>query len=542
MKENLVKKPSCISRTGAFDGVKTLKAHLVSARGISGLLDRYYLYAPNRRHPQTGAHCGLGRRDKTPNTAGPGTVRFGFPFKSALGRLPWVVSLRTRSLSTPLVVFYHQIEDRRPRLRLVSLWEEPARGESNKQRKKQFGGNSNVARPRRARTRAALRRALPPGRMSYVPSECQVLIYIKLDYNESNDFDGATRGHVCGGDDARSGIATALCIVRRKEGEEGKKRKREREMWRESLERGQGREPELGDGIETGIVYKMARALMLMAMLDAEENRSRCLETSRLRRQLRFEAAAQLSEPEFQAHYRLSKELFLLLCSELKPLMERSRRHTKISVECKVLTALAFYASGSNQKPVGMNYLHALSQSSVSNSIKEVTQALNHPTILNKYIKFPQTCQERNVIIDGFYNEFGFPGDSGYPLRPWLLTPVTDATPHTATAHYTSLHCKTRNVIERCIGVLKARWRCLLAHRVLHYNDKTVAKMINACVVLHNIANRARLPVDFPSDEISRDSSRQVAPSVPPNNLDMNLDGGLQTRNFVIQRLWNWRQ
>ncbi|GBP59069.1 Putative nuclease HARBI1 [Eumeta japonica] len=78
-----------------------------------------------------------------------------------------------------------------------------------------------------------------------------------------------------------------------------------------------------------------------------------------------------------------------------------------------VLTALAFYASGSNQKPVGMNYLHALSQSSVSNSIKEVTQALNHPTILNKYIKFPQTCQERNVIIDGFYNEFGFPGILG---------------------------------------------------------------------------------------------------------------------------------
>ncbi|GBP40341.1 hypothetical protein EVAR_86487_1 [Eumeta japonica] len=106
----------------------------------------------------------------------------------------------------------------------------------------------------------------------------------------------------------------------------------------------------------------MARALMLMAMLDAEENRSRCLETSRLRRQLRFEAAAfQLSEPEFQAHYRLSKELFLLLCSELKPLMERSRRHTKISVECKVLTALAFYASGSNQKARG-HELSACSQ------------------------------------------------------------------------------------------------------------------------------------------------------------------------------------
>ncbi|CAG4952586.1 unnamed protein product [Parnassius apollo] len=86
-------------------------------------------------------------------------------------------------------------------------------------------------------------------------------------------------------------------------------------------------------------------------------------------------------------------------------------------------------------------------------------------------------------------------GDFGYPLRPWLLTPIVNAEPGSAYENYTNMHCLTRNTVERCIGVLKARWRCLLVHRVLHYNHHMVAKIINACAVLHNICNRHRLAV-----------------------------------------------
>lgn len=58
-------------------------------------------------------------------------------------------------------------------------------------------------------------------------------------------------------------------------------------------------------------------------------------------------------------------------------------------------------------------------------------------------------------------------GDSGYPLEPWLMTPKSD--PTTAPeCRYNSSHAKTRNVIERCFGVLKGRFRCLLGYRVLH--------------------------------------------------------------------------
>lgn len=45
-------------------------------------------------------------------------------------------------------------------------------------------------------------------------------------------------------------------------------------------------------------------------------------------------------------------------------------------------------------------------------------------------------------------------GDSGYPLQPWLMVPVANAnTPEEL--HYNRMHSKTRNKVERCIGVLK---------------------------------------------------------------------------------------
>ncbi|XP_050339006.1 putative nuclease HARBI1 [Bactrocera neohumeralis] len=63
-------------------------------------------------------------------------------------------------------------------------------------------------------------------------------------------------------------------------------------------------------------------------------------------------------------------------------------------------------------------------------------------------------------------------GDQGYPLEPWLLTPV--GTPNTHKEQkYNKLHGSARNCIERAFGVLKSRFRCLLKHRVLHYSGIT---------------------------------------------------------------------
>ncbi|XP_061193775.1 putative nuclease HARBI1 [Saccostrea echinata] len=49
-------------------------------------------------------------------------------------------------------------------------------------------------------------------------------------------------------------------------------------------------------------------------------------------------------------------------------------------------------------------------------------------------------------------------GDSGYPLRPWLMTPILS--PQTQQQEkYNESHIKTRNCVERAFGVLKSRFR-----------------------------------------------------------------------------------
>lgn len=78
-------------------------------------------------------------------------------------------------------------------------------------------------------------------------------------------------------------------------------------------------------------------------------------------------------------------------------------------------------------------------------------------------------------------------GDSGYPLSPWLMTPIPDAQQDTPEWRYTKKHCRTRIVIERCFGLLKQKFRSLLHHRVLHYGHRMSGLIIYSAAVLHNI-------------------------------------------------------
>lgn len=76
-------------------------------------------------------------------------------------------------------------------------------------------------------------------------------------------------------------------------------------------------------------------------------------------------------------------------------------------------------------------------------------------------------------------------GDSGYPCRSYLLTPLLN--PQTVSQRaYNVAHIATRNSIERCFGVLKKRFPCLAMG--MRLNIPTVLSVIIACATLHNLA------------------------------------------------------
>jgi hypothetical protein len=85
-----------------------------------------------------------------------------------------------------------------------------------------------------------------------------------------------------------------------------------------------------------------------------------------------------------------------------------------------------------------------------------------------------------------------FPFALRYILTP-LRTPVT-----VAERHYNRCHIKTRNCVERTIGILKNRFGCLSTK--LRYQPEVVGNIVVACCILHNLAVLNREPNTYEPD------------------------------------------
>lgn len=128
-------------------------------------------------------------------------------------------------------------------------------------------------------------------------------------------------------------------------------------------------------------------------------------------------------------------------------------------------------------------------------------------------------------------------GDSGYPQRPWLMTPIPDAPEGSPEAKYTEIHGKARVVIENTFGRLKNRWRCVSKHRTLHYKPEKCAKIIIACSILHNIALSFGVP-DPDVEELGDGEEfvrREVQIEIDGNRNE--LMRGRALRNLLIERI-----
>lgn len=128
----------------------------------------------------------------------------------------------------------------------------------------------------------------------------------------------------------------------------------------------------------------------------------------------------------------------------------------------------------------------------------------------------------------------------GYPLRPWLQTVIVDPEPGPEERMNNRLK-SVRSIIERCNGLLKNRFRCLLRHRVLHYEPDTVAKIVVACCVLHNMCINANVPQ--PDDEendidfgiYNMEDAHQNVNDEPVRRMNPDLIAGRQLQRQIIQ-------
>ncbi|KOB78264.1 putative nuclease HARBI1 [Operophtera brumata] len=67
--------------------------------------------------------------------------------------------------------------------------------------------------------------------------------------------------------------------------------------------------------------------------------------------------------------------------------------------------------------------------------------------------------------------------DPGYPLREHMMTPIDNAVEDSPERRFNFVQKRARSTIERTFGILKGRWKCLMAARELHYCPETVDKM-----------------------------------------------------------------
>ncbi|KAI8125105.1 putative nuclease HARBI1 [Lucilia cuprina] len=82
----------------------------------------------------------------------------------------------------------------------------------------------------------------------------------------------------------------------------------------------------------------------------------------------------------------------------------------------------------------------------------------NHDSFIWEQSVANQKLQER------YYNgqrNTSILGDAGYKLKPFLMTPIRNPS-DVYERRYNKKHISARNVVERCFGEVKNRFRCII--------------------------------------------------------------------------------
>lgn len=84
-------------------------------------------------------------------------------------------------------------------------------------------------------------------------------------------------------------------------------------------------------------------------------------------------------------------------------------------------------------------------------------------------------------------------GDSRYPLRKWLMTPV-DYPECPTDFRYNLSHSTTHEIVDRTFRAIQTRFKCLDSSKgYLQYSPERSSSIILACCVLHNASLQSGL-------------------------------------------------
>lgn len=120
-------------------------------------------------------------------------------------------------------------------------------------------------------------------------------------------------------------------------------------------------------------------------------------------------------------------------------------------------------------------------------------------------------------------------GDSGYKLEPYLFTPILRPQ-NRSEERYNEAHISTRNTVERCFGVWKQRFQCLLHGMCVKLEN--VKPTIVALAVLHNIAINNG---DMLLEEVNTDGNTRNPPETQevPRGRSQAILQAFITRHFT---------
>ena len=135
-------------------------------------------------------------------------------------------------------------------------------------------------------------------------------------------------------------------------------------------------------------------------------------------------------------------------------------------------------------------------------------------------------------------------GDRSYGIQSYLMTPFRPDDVSTAgQAKCQKAHTKTRNTIDRALGLCKTRFRCLdVSGGSLQFKPSNCCTIITATAVLHNmcIVDNMALPVnaDYPPQQNM--ASGDPCELIPDNNaVGLSVRGELINNVVSLIRLFS---